>query len=576
MPVERGRPGFLEAPIGVGAASAIGIGVGLAYALWMLGWRFAVGGGSFWVVPHGLSGGQIDLFTAMSGYFWIAQDAWRWPLLHVAQAGGAAGVNAGLIDPVPIAALIAKVLRSATGQTFNLFAPWMFATYLLNAAGLAVLVHSLGARTLVAAVVAGGIGALAPVIHNRFGHVGHASHWVFLFALAASFSWRGGVRGTSPWPRGALLIGLAALAISINLYLYVMNAAVAAAFFLRAVTARRMPVWGGLAGVAATVAAGVVLVWAFGLFDSADLTSTSTPFGKYSMNLLSPVWPQSSGLFERTGVYALTRGSIGATAGQYEGFSYIGGGAVALLLLAMVRSPGWMLRTLRTEWPLTLALVALTVWAASNQVYLGPKLILSYPLPGWLLDSVLAWFRAAGRFVWPLAWTLAALAVAGGLRALPARTAAVVAVVALGLQWVDLSVLRHPIEAAVRGPVLTSFGSAEAAMRVQRAIAERGRVAVIPSLDCNDNGGGSFTSANTRAAAEVQFMAGRANASMPEIALARGHLTSCAWDRTADLREIMGDGVLVAVHDTRIDRTAEAAASLACVPFAAGVVCTQK
>ena len=59
-------------------------------------------------------------------------------------------------------------------------------------------------------------------------------------------------------------------------------------------------------------------------------------FGDYSMNLLSPIVPQRSGLFKSMNAI------IDSTGGQYEGFNYFGFGGLLIIAVAFViiRLPG--------------------------------------------------------------------------------------------------------------------------------------------------------------------------------------------------------------------------------------------
>src|SRR5262249_3960839 len=133
-------------------------------------------------------------------------------------------------------------------------------------------------------------------------------------------------------------IGLTLLATLVHLYIYVMTSAIAAAAFLQAIINRRTSLWCGIISIAVLPLAGIVSLWFLGLFDSGNLLDTQgLGYGVNSMNVVSPFWPQTSGLFRWTGIYWLTRGSVGATTGQYEGSDYLGSGALLLLGITIWR-----------------------------------------------------------------------------------------------------------------------------------------------------------------------------------------------------------------------------------------------
>ena len=561
---------FLLRPVPARAALPLAAAIGLAYAIALFGPAILLGHGEFWTLPRGPAGLSIDYRISLSGYWWIVQDAWRWPILALPRPDD---TNGALFDPVPLLALLAKTWRTLTGHAPNLFPAWTAATFALNAAAFAALVRAMGQRSLLAAITAAGLGALAPVVHHRFGHPALGGHWVFLAAMAIHAAWSAPRRAAGPaTPIGTLLL-LCVLAFASSLYLYVMTAAVAGAAILQAGFDRRLGVAATAAGLLGVALAGLGPLWAFGMLGDAHLAGGSkVPFGEMSMNLLAPFWPQNSGAFGWTGLYLLTRGSIGATAGQSDAYCYLGLGVLLLLAVAAARA-GWrMAGVVRRHWVVALALLLLAVWAVSNRVYVGDRLLAAYALPDVLLSTVLAWFRGSGRFFWPVAWTIAALGVAGALGSLRPAAAIAVAALALALQWIDLAPWRAELRAAVEPPV-SAFGPDAAALEAR--IATMGRVALAPSPRCADTRT-EYRAPAMQAAIEVQLMAARANARMTAPAMAR-NAADCDAERALPLPEMAGDGLLIALRQPRrSDRTAEALRTLDCTPVAPGLVCTRR
>jgi hypothetical protein len=451
----------------------------------------------------------------------------------------------------------------------NLYPVWVTATFALNSVALATLVRALGQRSVLAAILAGGLGALAPVIHHRFGHVGHSSHWEFILALAICVG-----RPKSMRLAGLAILGLCGLAVATNLYLYVMTAALAVAFFLQAAFDRTLSVVSVIAWIIAVPAVGLLLLVAFGVIGESSLAAQTIPFGRDSMNLLAPFWPQTSGVFAWTGLYLFTRGSIGATPGQYEGYCYLGAGALILCAIALIFRGRDIPALVRRTWVLALVLLTLFLWAVSNTIYLGPVHIFSYPLPTWLLSTVLAWFRSEGRMFWPVAWFLVALGIAGTLSVLGPRSALILSAFVLVLQWIDVAPWRTSIHNLVEGPPVSAFGSSADALAVEATIARHRRVVLVPSINCNENGGGDYKAVSTVAGAEVQLFAARTNSQMPSVWVARG-VADCAHVRDTPLRDLIGSGVLIALAQPGpLDRLAEARSTLDCNSLRVGLICT--
>jgi len=541
--------------------------LGLAYGIELFGMPGSAESQAFWRLPEGLLGSALDIRTHVSGYWWFVLDRWRWPLLALENPNWPRPSNAALFDLIPPVALLGKALRTVFGIQVNLFPWWCVGSIALNAVALAAVVRALGRRSVLAALLAGGLGAMAPAVQFRFGHSALLGHFVFVFAMALYFAWER--RHVANRVAFAAMVGLCLLSAMVHLYLYVITAAIVGAAVLQAVVARRLSIVAGLLVLGCILISAFLPLWAFGLFDGWNLAGVEGETAKYSMNLLMPFWPQSSGLFGWTGIYWLTRGSIGATPGQYDGFNYLGGGALLLVGVAAVLRWRDVWPFLRRHWSLALALSVLTVWALSERVYLGPLLVAAYEVPDLLRTTVMAWFRSSGRLFWPVGWLLFALGVAGVLATLRPRAAVAVAALVLALQWIDVAPLRGTIIAAVGQPSPSVFGSPAAAAAVEARIAAAGSVVVVPSIFCS-SAAGDFGAPMNLAAAEVQLMAARGNARMPWVYLSRVE-KPCGGGLP---EELTARAVIVELNDVNLENYAvPVGPGKTCVPFALGRVC---
>jgi hypothetical protein len=503
-------------PISVAAA----FGLGLAYAVILLGPNVAFGVAQYWNMPH-LNGGTLDIQNALAGYWWFSQDSWRWPLLTLHNANWPAGTNAELFDICPLAAIIGKLLRTTLGWSINPYPWWVTGCFIMNSVGLASLVRALGNRSLLGSILAGAFGAMAPVVQQRLslGHMSLLAHWVPLLTLALYFKTKS--QRLDSRVVGAF-VGLKLLAAFLHLYIYIIVAAIAAGAFVQSVIDHRASLGRGLLSTSLLVLAGIVSIWFLGLVADGDLLTTQGQgYGTASMNLVTPFWPQTSGLFRWTGIYWLSRGSIGATVGQYEGFNYLGGGALMLLGVAIWRDASRLRSIMQRHFGFFIVLIILIVWALSNRVYFGPYLIYSYDVPHFLLNTILSWFRCSGRFFWPVGWLLVGAGIARGLA--PVRSASaliLVGVIGMFLQWGDTAPWREKFGQLLNTTPTSAFGSPPAAAQIDRAIKTARAVAVIPSVFCS-SAGSDYGSPLNVAALEIQLMAARANARMPYVYLSR-------------------------------------------------------
>ncbi len=551
--------------------------IGYAYALTVFGVGVAVGYQSFWGVADAGLGLRSDTAFNLSGYYWIAQDEWRWPLLALPLARFPSGVNGFLFDPISVLALIAKVVYSLSGYTINLYPFWMTASFGLDAVALTALVRALGHRSLVATVLAAGIGAMAPVVHYRWGHPPLMAQWLPVFALALYANIK-----THRQPGSTLflaLIGLTAFSVGVSLYLFVMTGAVAGAAIVQAAFDRKVTIAASAGFVALLPATGVTILWMFGALGNGEILNSFAPFGRYSANLLSLFWPQTSGVFQWTGIYLLTRGIVGGVSGQYEGFAYLGAGALVLVAIALARSWRALPHLIRNNIVLSVTLFILFLWAVSNRIYLGGYLLATYPVPEFLDRTVLSWFRSSGRFLWPLAWLIMALGICGSLSAFRRRGAMTLSILVLALQWQDLAVFRGHIATALADPGPSIFGQRSEVERVSADLRTYRRVAMIPTHFCAfaepDNHVGIPPSEMelTNMQAQLQLLAAQANAAMRQPDTGR-LVSDCRMEQVRPLAELADGGILVLVNQPQDEaRKAEARAGFDCRDYAFGLFC---
>jgi hypothetical protein len=405
--------------------------LGAAFAAWLYGWRVIDPASSAWL----LHGDPAQHY--LGAVYFLGQD-WHWPpgLIRGIGVGGADG-SVMLADALPLLALPAKLLGwPAHWQYFGL---WIVACHALAAACGLLLLRRLGCPPR-AALPGALFFTLSPMLLLRaYGHEALQGQFLVLAALALALA---------PWRAWPWLV-LAPLAAAVHPYLAAMVLGLLLAAALAALsegaTARRQAL-GTLVTVPLLAAGMAYLVGAFGL--GGQLSAEG--FGFYSANLLTWFDPMDwAGFLARFGrdqaqgrEWSTVLPALGqATAGQYEGFAYLGLGMLVLLGLALLtaawpipgaKAQGAPLR--RTLWVLAACLAA-ALLAFSHRPGLGSRLLFELPLAP-PVATLLGLFRASGRFIWPLTYLLLALTIARVGR-LPGGAAVLVA--ALALQVYDLS-----------------------------------------------------------------------------------------------------------------------------------------
>jgi Family of unknown function (DUF6311) len=445
--------------------------VGTFWAASLFDWSFVVGRHPFWHFADGaVRDWQFEIVQRLVGYFYYVQSPWHVPLFYVSALGAPTGTNVIFLDIAPIVALIGKLVHSLTGAVVNLYGAYLYLCFVLPGFMMTLVLIAAQIRYALAAITAAIFANSLPALLFRWAHVSLDAHFLLIGALAfyvfslRERAWRGLV---------AVWIGCLILAYLTNMYLFAMVGIVWAC----AMTQRRL---NGLATTRQTLKVGVVTVVSVATvialsagFGTGGELPFSLLFGFYSMNLLSPIVPQESGLFSGLS------GVIDATGGQADGFNYLGVGLLLASLLVLPAAATWLRRSLRRHIALLVAFAALAGFAISHRVFAGHWLLVELPIPV-SITGVLGVYRCSGRFFYLISYALMAAVIVLGFR----RARLVMALCLLGaaiLQLFDVQPLRAQIIATIAaGPGAAEFDRREVAGLIARAR----YVEVVPSFQC--------------------------------------------------------------------------------------------
>ena len=403
--------------------------VGLAAVLWILPLPVLWGGGPGWLSPG------PDQAQSLTGHLAFQADGWRWPLLQVDRLFWPHGISLALVDSNALVSLAAKVWTRVTGAgPENWLGAFIGLCWLLQPVAAAYAARGLGARA-VGAVAAGVIAVAWPALMFRMMHLNLCAHFLVLVALGMAFR---GVRAAPGRGWWVACWGLLAVAVLVHPYLFQLCAAVLAAVPLQAALRRE-------GGRRAGWRREALLYLGAGVFAVALLRVLGGPIGGgdkgfvfFSMNLVSPFWPQ------RSGVFGAGLPIVDATGGQYEGLNWLGAGCWLLLLAGLA---GAVVRRAvpRPALVLVLVLAGLAALSLSSVVYAGPIRVVNLGTKPW--EDVFGSFRSAGRAFWPVGYALMLGGVALVER-LPRRLGWAVFAAAVGLQVVDIGPLQRDARAA--------------------------------------------------------------------------------------------------------------------------------
>lgn len=407
-------------------ALAILLGLGLTLCVFPAGFLFPTGGDSG---PF-----TADFAQHVIGQRYFIADAWRWPLLSTPNLNAPEGINIGLTDSIPIMAVVLKLLAPVLPPNFQGISLWYGLCWLLQPIAAVWCVRASGETRLTPALCLAIICVSMPAWWGRFDHAALTSHFLLLLGLGTySILVRHG--SLSRW---AAATGLLCLTVTVHPYLFAMNAALILAAPVTLLL-RRDHAWPASLGYATcALATAVAATWALGYLGTVG----EGGYGRFAMNLLSPVWPAGSWWFGRT------LPKIHATdVSGWEGYNYLGFGLLAGLLI-MLSMPSMALAASRRHAGLLLALLGLTMLALSQRVGIGSSLVVTlYRAPAFLEQ-----FRSSGRFFWPVSYALALSIVLMTARMERPRLGLALLMLVAGLQFTDATAMRNGLAAQLRLP----------------------------------------------------------------------------------------------------------------------------
>lgn len=435
-------------------AAAVAFVLGLAWAAWLYGTR-VVDPASFQWLLHG------DPAQHHIGSVFFRAEPWHWPP-GLMTGFGESPTSVVFTDSIPLVAILIKLLGVAPQHQY--FGLWMLACHALQGWYAVRLLQAFGVQRAECLIGGAAFFITAPALLLRaYGHEALMAHFIVLAALSLCIAPAGnpGSRSSTPgsWPWKTWIMW-AVVALGVHAYLVVMVAVLGVSAAYQAMRSQAVR-WSALCrqGMVAATAL-CAAAWLFGYAVGAAQRSADG-FGFYSANLLSwldPMdWSAFNHLHGREVPYAgewstLLPAQVQATAGQYEGFAYLGAGML-FIVAACCLLVGWRAAVLpglgarpATAVPRAypsatwIAATVLALAALSNRITFGGHTLFQWPMS----ETVATWagvFRASGRLIWPLTYLVMASAIAVVARRalnVPSRwLAALVLPAGLALQAAD-------------------------------------------------------------------------------------------------------------------------------------------
>jgi hypothetical protein len=430
--------------------------VGFVYALIVIGPVPLNPRNTNWVTP--------DPATYYIGWELFRQDPHiHWPLTFTDRVGYPYGESVALFDLNPVLALALKPLSPLLPEPCQYLG---FEVVLLCALqfffALRLFRLILGANPLGIALSSIFFLLSPPLNYRLVGHYALSNHWLLLAALLVFFqAQQESSRTIRRFVISAVI--LAGVSVGINPYIafqvmLLLTGSVATLLWQQKLTLKLA------AGIMALLCVTcLATAYSLGFVITGGRGYASSGYRYYSMNslaLFDPYW-YGSGILPKLSM---------ATAGQYEGYNYLGAGvlilALIVLVLALLRRE--KLQSPNTRWllPLALCSVLLTLMALSTKVTIGSATLLDLD-PRERFSVYFAPFRASGRLFWAPYYTMLIAVLAGPFLFLRRSRANLLLAGILLVQLADTSPLRQWVRSTVneehptplKSPIWSKLGS---------------------------------------------------------------------------------------------------------------------
>ena len=437
---------FWVLPTAIAAAAA---GFSLVYGL-----RLVSAADGYWSNPDG------DMAQMLAGELAGLRAPWSLPILTPDTLIAPDRVSLVYTDSIPWLTALLKLLH--LGRTFSLLGGFLFLAWLAQPAAMYGLLRACGVRRASTLLAGSLLALLFPAwLARQIGHIALSGQAIEIAALALAV--RSARRGLdAKGVMGFLALGVAAVGIHayhVPTVALMFAAALASDGLQGRPGALRRALTAGPGFAAALIAA----AWMCGYFVGRGGSGGVAALGIYEMNLVAPLLPQGSTLAGQRWQGSWFTHVFDPTGGQtYEGYNYLGAGA--LLILAAAGVLLWRGRSsahqgamhggaVWARWgPLLAAAAVLVVYAAGPKPYIGTVRLFAVPLPDRPWMEPLALFRCHGRFFWAVGYGL----LAGGLAVLDRRAGPRLGAVVLGaavlLQAADMSQMLMGLNARFARP----------------------------------------------------------------------------------------------------------------------------
>jgi Family of unknown function (DUF6311) len=348
-----------------------------------------------------------DVPTEYVSWCYYRLTPWHFPVIGTMEGYMYPTVTGvGQTGAIPLVAIPLKAISGILPANFQFFGWWLLLCYVLQGWFGWQLLRALTADTPRVSPWALALGAMffvvAPPLLYRAGHINLCSHFLLTAGLWLFFE-----RNLTAEQKIRYVFVLVLATASIHQYLTLMILGLAVAILLQLSLQKQLR-WFAFVGILVALLGGIMgIFYLIGNFNIPILHNQTSGFGNYSSNL--NVFFNSQGMTRFLPAMPLS------SEGQYEGYGYLGLGALGLVLTVLIPKK-YLTPQIRTPFVWVIWAVAglMTIYALSDHVWFNQMRIVRYDLN--FMEFITNSFRSSGRFCWTLHYLILAMLLTQFLR----------------------------------------------------------------------------------------------------------------------------------------------------------------
>lgn len=347
--------------------------------------------------------GYHDIIQHYMGWLFYRQSPWHFPIGLIDNLAYPYQFSMIYTDSIPILAVFFKSISFLLPDTFQYFGIWALFCLFLTSFLSSLIIFKL-TKNIYYSLLCSIFFILFPVIYQRmFSHTALGGQWILLFGLYLCVF-------KDVFSRIKLMFLwciVFMLAISIHAYFVPMLGFLLSGYALSNFLKDRK-IFLAILDLALPVFTLFFIMWVLGAFYFVDKTSAGG-FGYYSANLNTLFYSAPISIFAPNIPNGLISYifNLSIMPGQYEGYGYLGlgilvlSGICLLLLFKNIKNI-----KIKIDYLIIIFILLLSFcYALSNNIYFNETKLLSIVLnPS--LEQFFSTFRASGRFIWLLDYSL--------------------------------------------------------------------------------------------------------------------------------------------------------------------------